>query len=153
MNWSDFRLRLRALFFRRQMEGELDEELQFHLAMEMRKNEEPGLDGAQVKRRVNLRFGGLTQVKEECREARGVRYIENFVQDVRYALQGLRRTPGFALTVIATIAVGLGLNTALFTVLNAYVLQPLKVRDPNSLYQFTWAKPNGEQHEFSRPEF
>ena len=62
---------------------------------------------------VKLQFGGLEQVKEECRDMRGLRFIETISQDVRYALSGFRRTPGFVLTVVATIALGLGLNTAL----------------------------------------
>jgi hypothetical protein len=64
---------------------------------------------------------------------RGLRFIETISQDVRYALAGFRRAPGFALTVVATIAVGVGLNTTLFTIFNAYVLQPLRVSDPCSI--------------------
>jgi predicted permease len=153
MNWSNLHLRLRALLFRQRVEDELDEELRFHIAMETRKNLATGMRAADAKRKVNIQFGGLEQVKEECREMRGLRFIENVAQDVRYALLGFRRTPGFALTVVATIALGLGLNTALFTVFNAYVLRPLNVPDPYRLYQFTWVNRNGEEHQFSWKEF
>jgi predicted permease len=74
--------------------------------------------------------------------------IEELLQDVRYAWRGFRRTPGYALSVAATIAIGLGLNTAFFTAFNAYVLRPLSVRDPYSLYRFTWATASGSEHRY-----
>src|SRR5690242_16013576 len=130
MNWTDLRLRLRALVFRRRVEDELEEELRFHMEMETRKHVQAGMPAADASRNANLRFGGLAQVAEECREMRGLRLLETVSQDVRYALTGFRRAPGFAVTVVATIALGLGLNTALFTIFSAYVLRPLQVRDP-----------------------
>jgi len=153
MTWKDLRLRLRALLFRHRVEDELEEELRFHVAMETRKNLERGMRAADARRKVNVEFGGIAQVKEECRDMRGLRLIETTWQDLRYAFSGFRRTPGFALTVVATIALGLGLNTTLFTIFNAYVLQPLKVNDPHSLYQFTWANRNLEGHRFAWQEF
>ena len=73
--------------------------------------------------------------------------------DVRYALRGFRRSPGFVVTVAATIALGLGINLALFTLFNAYVLRPIPVRDPYSLYTFTWTTRAGRQHAFSWDEY
>jgi predicted permease len=153
MTWSDFQLRLRALLFRQRVEDELAEELQFHVDMETRKNLASGMRPLEARRKVSVQFGGLEQVKEECRDMRGLRFFESTSQDVRYALSGFRRTPGFALTVVATIALGLGLNTALFTIFNAYALQPLRVTDPYRLYQFTWANRSLEGHRFSWKEF
>ena len=153
MRWSDLRLRLRALLFHRRAEDELDEELQFHLAMQTRKNLGSGMNAVDARREVRLQFGGVEQVKEECREARGLQIVETTFRDVRYALAGFRRTPGFAWTVIATIALGLGLNTALFTILNAYVFQPLKVRDPHRLYEFSWTERAGGEARFSWTRF
>ena len=75
------------------------------------------------------------------------------MKDIRYALRTFQRSPGFAFTVIGTIALGLGLNTALFTIFNAYVLRPLSIRDPYSLYSFTWVNRAGQSHSFSRPDF
>jgi predicted permease len=120
------------------MEGELSEEVEFHLEMEARKYRAQGMDAGEAARRARREFGGVERVKDECRDARGIRLLEAVGQDVRYALRGFRRTPGFAVTVIATIAVGLGLNTALFTVFNAYVLRTLAVWQPESLYQIAW---------------
>lgn len=153
MRWCDLQLRLRALLFRRRAEDELDEELQFHLAMGARKNLASGMDAADASREVRLQFGGIDQVKEGCRDARGVDFVQTAFRDLRYALAGFRRKPGFALTVIATIALALGLNTALFTILNAYVFQPLKVRDPYRLYEFTWTERGGGEARFSWNRF
>jgi predicted permease len=151
MNWPGLKLRLRALFFRRRAEEDLDQELQFHLAMEARKNLASGIAAAEAERRARVDFGGLERAREECRDRRGVAWIEATAQDIRYAVRGFRRTPGFALTVVVTIALALGLNTALFTLFNAYVLQPLAVRDPYSLY--TWSNADGPDHRVSWQEF
>lgn len=75
------------------------------------------------------------------------------LQDIRYALRGFRRSPGFVLTVSGTIALGLGLNLALFTLFNAYVLRPISVHDPYSLYSFTWADRQGRGHAFSWDQY
>jgi predicted permease len=153
MNWSDLLLRIRALAFRKRAEQELNEELQFHLAMESRKNATAGVGDAESARRARIRFGGVEQVKEECRTARGTRLIETVLQDIRYAMRGFRRSPGFVLTVIGTIALGIGLNIALFTIFNAYVLRPLSIRDPYTLYSFTWINHAERGHSFSWHEF
>ena len=153
MNWSDLLLRLRALIFCRRVENELDEELQFHIAMQTRKNLATGMSPDEARRRACVQFGGVEQAKENCRDARGVRWMETLVQDARYAIRGSRRTPGFAITVVATVALGLGLNTTVFTIFNAYVLRPLSIRDPYSLFLFTWMNRNGDGHLFTWQEF
>lgn len=153
MGWIDWKLRLRALVFRERVENELDEELRFHLDMQARKHRQEGEDSPGAGRHARLRFGAVERMKEECRDVRGVRWAEMLGQDVRYALRGFRHTPVFALTVIATIALGLGLNTALFTAFDAYVLRPLAVNDPYSLYQFTWNTRAGQEHQFTAREF
>jgi predicted permease len=146
-------MNLRSLFFRRRAEDDLEDELQFHLAMQARKNAAAGLKPAEAERRARVHFGGVEQVKEQCRDARGLYWIETAWRDVVYALRGFLRSPVFALTVIATIAVGLGLNATFFTVFNAYVLRPLSVRDPYSLYRFTWTAKSGDGHWFTWREF
>jgi predicted permease len=153
MNWNDLILRLRALAFRHRVERELDEELQFHLDMESRKNAAAGTTDTESARIARIQFGGVEQVKEECRTIRGTWFVETMVQDIRYALRSFQRSPGFALTVIGTIALGLGLNTALFTIFNAYVLRPLSIRDSYGLYSFTWKNREGGGHSFSWREF
>jgi len=152
MSWRTLRRRLESLLFRKRAEQDLDDELQFHLAMEARKHGQAGMDPSKAELRALVNFGGVAQVQEECRDQRGWQLIETITQDVRYALRGFRRAPGFALTVIATIALGLGINTAAFTAFNAYVLRPLAVRDPYSLYEFSWISHNGSLHRSSWQE-
>jgi predicted permease len=151
--WSDLIYRLRALVRRKAVENELDEELRFHFERQVDKYVAAGMARAEAARRARMEFGGVESIKEECRDARGVRFFETLWQDVRYAIRGFRRTPGFAVTVVATIALGLGLNTSVFTIFNAYVLRPLSVPDPYSLYRFTWRNRNGDGHEFTWREF
>jgi predicted permease len=153
MNRNDLFLRLRALFAWRRVENELDEELRFHLEMQTRKNLAAGMRPDDAARHARIQFGGVAQAQEECRDARRIGFFETLFQDVRYAFRGFRRSPGFAFTVIATVALGLGLNTSLFTAFNAYVLRPLAVRDPYSLYRYTWINRNGDGHMFSWREF
>src|SRR6266852_1038804 len=152
MTWSDLLLRLRALLIWRRVEHELDEELRFHIEMQTRKYRAAGMNSREAARRARVQFGGVELAKEECRDARGIGWIESLLQDTRYALRGFRRTPGFALTVVATIALGLGLNTTVFTFFNTYVLQPLNVSDPYSLYSFTWLNRKGDGHLFTWQE-
>jgi predicted permease len=153
MKWNDLWLRIRALVLHRRVEQELDEELQFHLEMEARRNAAKGAAGVEAARLARRRFGGFDQVKEECRTVLGTQLIETSLRDVKYALRGFRRNPLFVLTVIGTIALGLGLNTSLFTLFSTYVLRPLSVRDPYSLYSFTWTNRAGSGHGFSWREF
>jgi putative ABC transport system permease protein len=112
----DLILRLRALIFRNRVEQELDEELSFHVEMQTRKNLAAGMSEAEAKRQARIQFGAGDSAKEECRDARRVSFLETLFQDIRYALRGFRRTALFAFTVIGTIALGLGWNTAAFTI-------------------------------------
>src|SRR5712692_4397890 len=107
MNWQDLILRLRALTFQKRVERDLEDEVEFHIEMQTRKNLLAGMSEAEGTRRARIQFGGAAQVKEECRDARGVGLIETTWRDMRYAVRGFRRSPTFALTVVATIAVGL----------------------------------------------
>ena len=153
MNWSDLRLRLRALAFRNRTEHELDEELDFHIEMQTRKHLAAGMSESDARREACIRFGRAAEVKEECRDARRVNLAETVWQDIRYAIRGFRRSPTFVLTVVATIALGLGINTAFFTIFNAYVLRPVAVRNPYSLYEFLWMNRTGVGHRFTWPEY
>jgi predicted permease len=153
MNWRDITLRIRALVQRSRVEAELEEELHSHLEMETRKNQQAGNDPIEAARLARVQFGAIDRAKEECRDARGTRLLEDALADVRYALRTFHRTPVFVLTVVATIALPLGLITALFTIFNAYVLRPVAVRDPHSLYQFTWTDRQHRGHTFSWAEF
>jgi predicted permease len=153
MTLSDLLLRFRALLFRARVEEELEDEVEFHLAMARRKHLDAGHTAEEASRLARLDFGRVGAVKEDCRGVRGTQWFETTLQDIRYALRSLRRSPGFVLTVSVTIALGLGLNLALFTLFNAYVLRPISIRDPYSLYSFTWTDRQGGGHAFSWDEY
>ncbi len=150
---SDLLLRLRALFLKKRIEQDLDEELGFHIEMQMRKNLAAGMSVEEARRQARIQFGAGDAVKEECRDARRVGFIETLFQDICYAVRGFRRTPMLALTVVGTIALGLGWNTAAFTIFNAYVLRPLAVRDPYSLYAIGWVDRTGDVHRLTWAEY
>ena len=149
----DLLLRLRALMFRKRVEQDLQDELDFHVAMQARKNVAAGMSETEALRRARIEFGGSTQIREECRDARGLGFIEITLQDVRYALRGFRRAPTFVFTVVATIALGLGLNTALFTIFNATYFRSIAVNDPHSLYEFFWIDRTGVAHDYTWQEY
>lgn len=144
---------MRALFFRKQVEQELEDEVEFHLAMSRQKLVVAGHSEEEAARLARLDFGRVGAIKEDCRGARGIDTIETVGQDIRYALRTFHRNPGFVLTVSGTIALGLGLNLALFTLFNAYVLRPLSVRDPYRLYSFTWSDRVGREHAVSWDQY
>src|SRR4051812_39622918 len=101
--WSDLRYRFRALVRRAELESELDEELRFHIAREAEKYERLGMAPADALRRARLAFGGVDRMKEATRDARGTVLVETFVQDLRYAMRGLRARPAFTLGVVLTL--------------------------------------------------
>jgi predicted permease len=145
--------RLRALVSRQRSERELGEELDFHLEMQARKYRDAGVDSDEAMRRARLDFGNIELAKEDARDVRGVRPIEEFISDVRYAVRGLRRAPVFALSVVLTIGLGVGINASVFTIFNAYVLRPFDVRDPYSLYVVQWLDRSGHVHDVSSVEY
>ena len=127
---SDLKYRLRAIFRRNTVEDDLGDELRFHIEQETEKYVRSGVAPDQAARRARLAFGPPDSLKEGCRDARGVTTLETAWRDVRYALRGMRRAPVFASTVILTIALGIGVNTAAFTIFNAYLLRPIPVDYP-----------------------
>jgi putative ABC transport system permease protein len=130
---SDLHYRLRALFSRHSVEQELDAELRFHIEREAEKYKRQGMSHEAALRRARLEFGGIEQMKEASRDVRGTARIESIVRDLRYAIRSLRSRPAFTLTVIATLALGIGANAAIFTLVDALLLRPLPVAHPEQL--------------------
>lgn len=125
----------RKLFRRTTAEQELQRELQFHLEQEAAAHERAGLDPAEARRRAHRDFGGLGKIQEDVRAAWGVRWIDHLKQDLAYALRTLRHQPGFAAIVILTLALGIGANTAIFSVVHGVVLRALPYRAPERLFE------------------
>jgi putative ABC transport system permease protein len=126
-------LRLRSLFRKTGVERELDDELRFHLEKLIEEKAGKGMTSEEARYAALRELGGVEQIKEECRDMRRVNYIENFFQDVRYGLRMLAKSPGFTAIAIVTLALGIGVNTAIFSVLNGWLFRPLPVRAPQQI--------------------
>jgi predicted permease len=131
--WSDLRYRLRALFRRDALERELEDELSFHIAHEAEKYAMAGVEPNEAWRRARIVFGGVERAKEASRAGRGTAALEMILQDVRYAVRSLRQHRAFSLTVVLMLALGIGANATIFSLVDALLLRPLPVGHPEGL--------------------
>src|SRR5688572_11794041 len=141
MNLQDLKLRLRSLVARRAAERELDEELAFHIERETRKHIADGLSPDEARTKARAHFGSAALAAEECRDARGTAFVDDGVRDVLFALRMFRRAPLAALTIVGTVALGLGLVAVVFTFFNVFAFRVDRVPNPHEL--FAVVRPTG----------
>jgi len=147
--FGDFIHRLRSLVRRRVVEQDLDDELGFHLERLVNRYVSDGLRHDEAIRRARIEMGGFDQVKEEHRDARGVRLLEDLGSDLRYAVRQVSRSPGFAVLAVLCLGLGIGANTSIFSALNSVLFRPLPGADPARLLMLT----RGTSASFSYPDF
>ncbi len=141
------------LFRRTRTEKQLDAELRFHLEQQIADYIASGMSPEEARRRARLEFGGLDQVKEKCRDVGAARLIETLIQDLHYGLRQLRRNPGFTAVAIITLALGIGANTAIFSIVNGVLLNPLPYIKPGRLVALYSRTAESSHGAISYPNF
>jgi predicted permease len=154
MNLPDWKLRLRALLLPRRVERDLHDELSFHIEREAKKLIDEGMAPARARDTAQARFGSTTVAADACRDERGTAFVDNTIRDVHYALRSFKRAPLAALTIVVTVAIGLGVVAMLFTILNVFLFRTDTV--PNITEMYAVERPrlaNDEQSLLTRPQF
>ncbi len=154
MNWlRQIVSRLRAVLGKRQRDRVLDEELQTHLALLVEQNIERGMSPEAARREAKLSLGGADQIKESVRDHRGLPFLETIVQDLRFGLRMLRKSPGFTAVAVLTLALGIGANTAIFSLIDSIFLQMLPVKNAAQVVD-VYKTVNGSGYgELSYPDY
>jgi putative ABC transport system permease protein len=137
--------RLRAILFRQRIERDLDDELAFHVAMQTRANAREGMSDAEAYRRARIEIGGVEQSKERSRDVLPLRWARDAMQDVRYGLRGLRKSPRFTIAAVLTVVLGVGANATIFSVLNPLLFKPLPYPDPDRIVNVFRTSPQSDR--------
>ena len=146
--------RLCGLLRKDRIEQEMDDEMRFHLLMRTRDNIERGMRPDEAEREARRRFGNVGHIKDLARDINGGGFMETLLQDLRFGARMLRKRPGFTFIALVTLSLGISVNTALFTVFNVFVLQPLPVKDPHSLVEIRGVNQRGQRENlFSYPDY
>jgi predicted permease len=151
--WFTAPLRLKSIFRRRRVEGEMDEELRFHLEKKIAEGISAGLSSEEARLRALRAMGGLEQHREEIRDARRIHWLTDFLDDFRYALRSLRRTPALTVFVVVTIALGIGMTTTPFSMLDALIFRPYPVPRPGEVVNLVSTSRDNAYGTFSYREY
>ena len=150
---TDLIYRLRALFRKQRVEQEMQDELQYHLEREAEKYRASGASAEVAMRRARIALGGMEQARQQCRESRGTRLLEDLIQDLRFAARQLRNSPAFTATAIAVFALGIGASTTIFAFFDAALVKPLPYRDPARLVALFERIPVGDRYHLSYDDY
>jgi predicted permease len=151
--WYTVPLRLRSMLRGRKVERELDEELQFHLECKTAEGIAKGLSQKEARHAAMRAMGGLEQRKEEIRDMRRIHWLTDFLDDLRYAIRSLRRAPGLAAFVVVTLAIGIGMATACFSMVDALIFRPYPVPHPGAVLSLTGTSHDTRYDDFSYREY
>ena len=142
MNWPrNIRTGLRGLVRNRQLDAEMDEEMRSHIEMRTQQHIEEGMTLEEARHAAAIRFGWMDSIKETCRDERRFAWLAQFVQDVGYGTRMLQRDAGFTAVALLTLALGIGANTAIFSLVNSILLRPLPFREPDRVVRLLQASP------------
>src|SRR6185437_1281322 len=154
MNWvKSIAMRVFGMFASRRSGHEMDDELQTHFEMLVEQNVRRGMAVGEARRAARLELGGEQQIKEAVHDQRGLPFLESLLSDVRYAGRMLRKSPGFTIVALLTLALGIGANTAIFSVVNGVLLNPLPYPDPGRLVTVYASKRLYPHGSISYPNF
>jgi predicted permease len=147
MRWiSKASLRIKSLFRRSAVDRELDDEMRFHLERQVAANIEAGMSPREARNSALREFGAVEQYKEECRDMRRANWLLDFFQDLRFGVRMLSKSPAFTSIAILTLALGIGANTAIYSLTNAVLFNSLKVQEPKTLYLLQWSARTDPNH-------
>jgi putative ABC transport system permease protein len=154
MYWLRLALaRLRGLLRKQSVEREMEEELRFHLRMRAEENARRGMTPEEAGRAAQKSFGNWSRVKDACRDVKGGGMLETIIQDVRYGVRTLSKSPGFTVVAVVTLALGIGATTAIFSVVDAVLLRALPYPEADRLVSLREVDTKGRQTTFAEPNF